>query len=518
MDMPTLLPGLPDRWNADDTAIIGPDGSGITYGDLSCRVEDLAALLSTAGFGPGQRVAVLQSKRIDAVVSILALLRVGAAYVPLSPRWPMLRLRQSLVTCGIGAVLVHPQDSRHLAWLGDESGFRLLDVTDAEAAASDAGSVRRRAPEGGDIAYMICTSGTSGTPKAVMIRRESLAAFLDAVVQCSGYDRSMRWLSVAPLHFDASTLDFLPLAAGGTLVLLDRAMLPGDVLRPMAQHRITDTMLISSLLRAAVGRHADLAAYDLSNLRTLWYGGESCPTAVLRAFAAAHPHVRFRHGYGPSETCNTATLFDFEGVPADAPDYMPIGKPLATVEAYALDENRMPVGPGGTGELWIGGIQVMAGYCGDPARSAAVLVPNFMNPESPYPLYRTGDKVAVDDDGNFVYLGRDDDLVKTRGHLVSLIEIQTALLDALPIADAIIVTTPDPVAGNRLDAFLVSNRASVDKATAVQALRRTLPPQMIPDAFHHLAPEDVPRRDTGKVDLKALQALAAERRLAASIA
>lgn len=511
MGMTTLLPGLPDRWSADATAVIGPDGTTTSYGDLAARVTALAALLAAEGLGPGQRVAVLQSKSIEALVSILAVLQVGAAYVPLSPLSPVPRLGQALAACDVRAVLVHPRDAPRLAWLYAEAGFRVLDVARIEPPSSRTRGGDSCAPKASDVAYMICTSGTSGTPKAVMIRRESLTAFLGAVVERSGYDRSMRWLSVAPLHFDASTLDFLPLAVGGTLILLDRTMLPGDVLKPLAEHRITDTMLISSLLRAVVGRHADLAAHDLSTLRTLWYGGEPCPTAVLRSFAAAHPQVRFRHGYGPSETCNTATLYDFDAVPPDAPDYLPIGKPLATVEAHALDENRMPIAPGTTGELWIGGIQVMDGYCSDPARTASVLVPNFMNPLSPYPLYRTGDKVTVDDDGNFIYLGRDDDLVKIRGHLVSLIEIQTTLLDALPIADAIVVATPDPVAGNRLDAFLVAD-GEVDRTVAVRALRRTLPPQMIPYAFHHLAPESVPRRDTGKVDLPALQALAAERR------
>jgi len=505
-----------------ENAIIDPDGSAVSYNRLAVRVDQIAALLADQAIGRGELVAIVQNKSAAAFAAILAVLASGAAYLPLSPRWPRARLEQVLDDYGIEAILVDRAACEVGAWPANRKSARIIGVDmagghavvvrggagdrvpyrDPDAALTRVAAIDRADT---DVAYVIYTSGSSGRPKAVQIRHDSLAAFLGAVVRRNGYDASLRWLSVAPLHFDASTLDFLPLAVGGTLVLLDRVLLPGDILNALEGHRITHTMLISSLVRWLVGPRADLAARDLRHLRELWYGGEPCPTAILRRIKQWHPHLRFLHGYGPSEVCNTATFHGFADIPADAPEYMPVGRPLETVEAYLLDQDGKPVAPGEAGELWLGGVQVMAGYRGDEARTRAVLRENTFNPASPRPLYRTGDRMTTDADGNFVFLGRTDDLVKVNGTLVSLIEIQQTLIQALPVDDAIVVPATTADGDSAIEAFLVAGAAAIDRAAVAATLRRTLPPAFMPRAIHIVAGADVPRRDTGKVDVAALK-------------
>jgi amino acid adenylation domain-containing protein len=515
---PRLVDVVLDRRHDSDAVAVVDLGTGdqVSYRSLARRTQVLTNLLAHRGVGRHGTVAMVMDKSVDSVVCMWAALRLGARYVPIDESLPPARVALLLDKCRPVATVVHP---RHLGLVAGApagtvvaAGRDLPDGTAGEVWEVQAevdyapSAYGDRHPD--DHAYVIFTSGSTGGPKGVMISHRSVCALLEGVQQVVGFAEGMRYLNVAPLFFDASVVDlYSTFLVGGSVHLLPRLTMPSQVTRACEDWRITDTLLIPSVIRMLVGRFSDIERRDLSALRRLWFGGESCPVSLLRAMEKRVPGLTFVHGYGPTETTHSATLYVTDDLAGHDGEYLPIGTPLPSVDVLIVDDELRPVPAGEIGELLIGGPQVMEGYCEDPARTAQVLV-TIGPPGTRY--YRSGDFVHRDGEGRLVFVGRRDDAVKISGNLVHISEVEAAALAIDWVTDCCAVPTDHPIAGRAITLFVLGYRDGhgAESGSELRAeLAGVLPSYMVPAKVVLIAEGDVGLTPTGKLDRSSLRAL-----------
>jgi amino acid adenylation domain-containing protein len=493
----------------DKDAFVEPGKGRLSYRDLFDQADQLGGLLQGRLGGDNEAVGIFKRKSLSAVLAIFGVLAADKAFVPIDPKLPLERIRFILEQTGIRLVLVDEELDEASRTLFAEMNVLALSVDVVDGKMQHALAQPHwddRAPVAlsqAPLSHVLFTSGTTGVPKGVMIRRDSQIAFTRCMGDAFGHDLQTRWLSVSPLYFDVCTLDlFVEAYCGATVFLLPPNQPAPAVAKALEKHGITHTLLISSVIKMLASSQAGLERCDLSSLRALWYGGEACPIDALRRIKAIVPHITFAQCYGPSEVCNNATLFRFDDVPPSWEGYMPLGGPIDTVEAYLLDGDGRLIDGEGVGELYLGGIQVMAGYVSDTQATADALVPNNWNPASPHPwLYRTGDYLRRDADGLLHFHGRRDDLVKIRGNRVSLHEVQAAV-NAMPgVLDTVLFVGKDDIGGtlDSLNAIVITS-TPMDQASLRSGLRQRLPGYMVPDRFFIEEKTGVPMKENGKLD------------------
>ncbi|MFF4367810.1 amino acid adenylation domain-containing protein [Streptomyces sp. NPDC001594] len=463
---PRSAPRVLDRiagQDAERVALVHGDRR-MTYGQLALAVALRADELAALGAGPGRLVAVRRPRGIEAVVGLLAVLRTGAAYLPLDPAAPAARTAAVLADC---------------------TGSAQPEVPEGETVLPGPGV-------GPDDAYVIYTSGSTGTPNGVVVGQDALAHFTAGATEVYRITAGDRVLQFAPLHFDASVEEvFCTLGAGATLVLREDEMLdvPG-LLAGCAAHGITvldlPTAYWHELAHAVSAGLAELPP----SLRTVIIGGEAAlPERVARWAAVVDPErVRLLNTYGPTEATVVATVADLSRY-AGGP--VPIGAPLPGVRAAVVD-----------GELWLLGGGLARGYLGRPELTERRFA--RLGGER---TYRTGDLVRVREDGLLGFEGRADDEVKINGHRVDPASVESVLSGHPAVREAAVVAVAAPGGGRRLAAFVVAGPGT-DGPALREHTRLALPAAAVPGSFE-LVPA-LPRTSSGKIDRKALRA-AAER-------
>jgi amino acid adenylation domain-containing protein len=506
----------------DASAVIDRDRT-LTYEDLAGKAAGLARLLRDVGIDPGDRVGVFLDKSLEAVTGIWGVLLAGAAYVPFDPQAPPARLAYIAADAGIRCLLTARNKApawtqlvesgapiEHLVVLDGIDGPELGAETPAGVKLHDGARLtadERLGPPttSHDLAYILYTSGSTGEPKGVMLSHGNALTFVEWAAEEFSVGPGDVLSSHAPFHFDLSVFDLFAAAWGGAPVALvppTTSMFPMEVRRFIERHGITVWYSVPSLLTMLTLR-GGLVPGSLPSLRTILFAGEVFPTRYLRQLMAALPHVEFNNLYGPTET-NVCTWYRVPPLPDDADEPIPIGRPIADTDAFAVVDGRR-AGVGEVGELYVRGGTVMQGYWADPERTARGLVPHPLAPGRE-PAYRTGDLVRRRDDGRFEFLGRRDSQVKSRGYRIELGDIETAVYAHPGVEECAVVTVPDELVTNLLHCFVVlRDGTTVTDVTA--RCRARLPRYMVP-TFESVP--DLPKTSTGKTDRQNLARRAAQ--------
>ncbi|MER7702075.1 amino acid adenylation domain-containing protein [Kitasatospora sp. NPDC097605] len=486
-------------------AVAAPAESGpaarLSYGELAERSRRAAARLRALGAGPGTVVALCLPKSPELITALLAVLRTGAAYLPLDPGHPVDRL--AYMVGHAGAALLVGDDAERLGTLP----ARLVTTAELEAGDEEFTDAAVR-PD--DPAYVIYTSGSTGRPKAVRVSHGNLASAYRAWHAEYRLDTDARvHLQMASPSFDVFTGDVVrALCSGGALVLIGRELLfnTARLYEVMRTERVDAAEFVPAVVRTVLD-HCERTGQDLSFMRLLVVGSDVWKVEEYQRLGAlGGPRTRLVNSYGLTET--TIDSAYFEG-PADAlePSRMvPIGRPFPNSAFYLLDPQNRPVPPGVTGELWIGGSGVSLGYLGDEeqtARRFATLPLGGADGTEPVRLYRTGDLARWDTEGGVHLLGRADSQIKVRGHRIELGEIETQLADWPELARAVVTVRPDRDGEHVLCAYCVpAPGRSFDHRELRRHLAGYLPTFMIPTHFVELAA--LPLTANGKVDTAAL--------------
>ncbi len=503
----------PDRVSVDD-----PSRGAVTYARLGGISDRLRDRLRALNVGPGDRVGLCLRKSADAIATLYAAVKCGAAYVPTDPLAPASRNTYILNDCAVSVAVV----DRHLEVplrqefeaLGRVPPLIVLDEPcDAKLPlerALDALDAQTPAPpqvtETGrldDLAYILYTSGSTGKPKGVMISHRNACSFLDWCSATFEPRQEDRFSSHAPLHFDLSILDIhVPLQHGAAVVLVgeDTGKDPGRLAPFIAEQRITIWYSAPSIL-SLLAQSGKLKSHDYTDLRTILFAGEVFPVAHLRTLKQQLPTPRYFNLYGPTET-NVCTFYEVLGpVPEDRAEPYPIGVTCSHLRGKVVDESPREVSPGEEGELCIAGPAVMKGYWNLAEQTERAFLPDGGEVR----WYKTGDIVVEQPDGNYLYRGRRDRMVKKRGYRVELGEIEACLYGFPTIKEVGVVALPAPD-GLQVRAFLSTrdgNRPSIIALKRFCAER--LPLYMVPDVF--VVQDRLPRTSTDKVDYQSLKAL-----------
>jgi amino acid adenylation domain-containing protein len=469
-------------------------GGQLPYGELQSLVDFTCCALREQGVQSGDVVAVALARGPEWVIAQLAILSLGAVYLPLDPKLPMQRQRYLLEDAGVRLVVCAE------AGLGfyTETGLPAHAVATLAAmkAQRDAGQPLRdesAAVGGADTAYVIYTSGSSGAPKGVAIRHESLLNLVLACEQPCRLDGESQVLQAASVSFDASIWEvYATLAHGGCLCIpSDDERMPGpDLSGFVSRHRISHALLTPSVL-------ALIEDSDLADCTTLLVGGETCPLALAQRWARGR---RLLNAYGPTECAVITTL----GVVAPEANALSLGTPIANVSVCVLDAQRRPVPRGVAGELWIGGQGVAQGYLQRPELTRERFVALEQGASEGALMYRSGDRCRLRPDGTLEYLGRLDRQIKLRGLRIELGEIEAAL-HALPgVRGAAVLVKEQPEGERRLVGHVAHDDGQAAEPELRAHLSRVLPGYMVPGEL--VIARTLPTTSRGKLDVAALEA------------
>ncbi|MFI2238203.1 non-ribosomal peptide synthase/polyketide synthase [Streptomyces chrestomyceticus] len=516
------LPELFERQAAatpEARAIAAPDAE-LSYAQADARANRLARLLISRGIGPEQVVAVALPGSAELVVALLAVLKTGAAYLPLDLAQPGARIAGLLDDATPALLLTTSHAATGLpddtgAGTGTDTGPArlLLDAPDTVRALERQSAARptdadRSAPQLPDHpAYVIYTSGSTGRPKGVVVTHRGLAHYVARARRVyTGLDGTV--LVPTSLAYDlAVTGLYGALTSGGCAVV---AGLDDD---PWLTALLARTP--ATFMKATPSHLVLLAALpaEFAPVRQLMLGGEALPAAHLEEWRARHPEVAVVNHYGPTEA--TVGCLDLHLAPGEAPGgaTVPVGRPMAGMRAYVLDAGLRPVPPGVAGELYVAGPQLARGYLGRPGLTAERFVACPFAPGMGVPpaegwgrMYRTGDLARWTADGVLVFAGRADEQVKIRGHRVEPGEVEAALAGHPSVARAAVAVREDRPGDQRLAAYVVpaGDADGVDPAELRAYLARRLPEPMVPALFTTLGA--LPLTRNGKVDRRALPA------------
>ncbi|MFC5722990.1 amino acid adenylation domain-containing protein [Streptomyces gamaensis] len=488
------------------TAVIA-DGRTLTYAGLRTAARTVAHWLRRRGARPGQPVAVLMDKGWEQFAAAYGVLFAGAPYLPLDPGQPAARLASVLRRTGVRHVLTQSH-LRERHQLPDEAEVLYVDIEpgtgpDAEEPPTP-GTPAVAGPE--DLAYVLFTSGSTGEPKGTMIRHRGMVNALLATAEEFGLGEDDRALAVTALHHDMSAFDvFGVLGAGGTVVVpaADRAQDPAHWAELARTHAVTVwnsvPAMMEMLLEETRGSRAPLAA-----LRLVLLGGDWIPLHVPRELIDGIPGVRVVSVGGPTET----TLWNiWHPVTAVDPNWrsVPYGRPVANTRYHLFNEALRDRPDGVTGEMYVAGPGVAAGYWADPGRTAAAFVTHPVTGER---LYRTGDLGRFLPDGTIEFVGRADTQVKIRGMRIELGEIEAALQAHPAVSGAVVlpVGRPDGKGHRALAAYVTRHpeEPAPDGPQLRAHLRERVPEHMVPATVTVL--DSFPLTANGKVDRRALPA------------
>ena len=471
-------------------------GLSLTYGELDARANRLAHLLRSRGIGRGALVGLCVERSVDMIVAQLAIMKSGAAYVPLDPAYPVERLAYMAQDAQLALMVTHSSLSNTVAW--PRSSAVLMDLDAALLAAQPGTRLtpdEARDARADDPAYVIYTSGTTGKPKGVVVPHRAVVNFLASMACEPGLGASDRLVAVTTLSFDIAVLELLlPLSVGAEVVLASR----DDAMNGSALRALLDAS-DATVMQATPGTWHMLidAGWQGSPTFKALVGGESLPREL--AGQLLERSGQLWNMYGPTETTVWSTCCKIENSELG----ISIGRPIANTQVHVLDAHRKPCPIGVAGEIVIGGEGVALGYLNRPDLTADRFIdggPSLISGQRR--LYRTGDRGRWRRDGMLEHMGRLDSQVKVRGHRIELGEIEANLHTHPQVAQAVVIVREDSPGDQRLVSYVVPRGAMPSDGALREHLRAMLPQYMLPQ--HVVQIDAIPLLPNGKIDRRAL--------------
>lgn len=455
----------------DAVAVVGNNES-LTFSELDDQASRVARYLREIGVGPDSLVGLFMELSPELIVGMLGILKAGAAYLPLDPLNPRQRLESVLKDACPRLILT---EKRMLIRLPDNRPDSVCLDSALEAVAKVSSQNQRVRIRPANLAYVVYTSGTTGTPNGVAVEHRQLTNYIYSVRERFGLQKAIRFATASHIATDfGNTMVLCSLCFGGTLHVIpsDAVLNTHAFFRYLNDHDIDCLKITPSHLATLLN-----SASSQVVLPTRWLilGGEPCPTGLVEAVVSSNGNCRVANHYGPTETTVGVTTFQFtEDSTIGAT--LPIGRPLANVETYILDDTLEPVPIGIMGELYIGGAQVARGYLNRPALTAQKFIPNPFGKTPGGRMFRTGDLARYRPDHNVEFLGRVDDQIKIRGFRVEPAETQHILHCHPDVQDCAVLPRREAFGDARLVAYVVAKRNR--SLTLAGQLRYALPNSM----------------------------------------
>ncbi len=484
----------------------------IGYADLEVDANRLAHALIDRGLKCGDRVLIWLDNSIEAVTAVFAVLKAGGVFVMVNPTTKPHKLAYLLENAGAQMLFAPARRSAAVGQLRTATGQpqQVILVGEAPAAPSDRRTVSytrllqefaacslppaKRAIDI-DLAALIYTSGSTGHPKGVMLTHLNMVSAATSITTYLENREDDIILNVLPLSFDYGLYQVLmAFRFGGTVVLEKSFTYPHAVLSTLEKERVTGFPLVPTM--AAILLELDLSRYDTSSLRYVTNTGAALPTEHIRRLRQVWPHVRIYSMYGLTECKRVAYL------PPEEIDRRPdsVGRAMPNTQVFIVDEQGQRVPPGEVGELVVRGANVMKGYWKSPQATADRLKPGPLPGE--FVLY-TGDLFRMDEEGFLYFVGRRDDIIKSRGEKVSPREVEDVLCRHPDVTQAAVVGVPEAVLGQAIHAFVtLAENAAADERELLRWCRRELEDYMVPQRIE--IRDTLPRTPSGKVDKKQL--------------
>ncbi|BBH45218.1 non-ribosomal peptide synthetase [Pseudomonas sp. KU43P] len=487
--------------NPRATALIAEDGS-LDYGQLNGLANAWAQLLIDRGVGPEDLVGLCSERGLAMVVGLLAILKAGAGYVPLDPHYPRQRLQDILDDSAVKLVLATHEAAQPLQlaaadWLWLDQPQAPLAANPAPRAAAD------------NLLALIYTSGSTGRPKGVALTHGVIAAHLQTMAEQYQVTAQDRFVHFASINFDWGTEQWLlPLSQGACCILRGDQIWTAAQAFEVIERERASVVYFPTQYACQLAEWARQEGRELP-VRCLNVAGEALPREGFERLQAHVRPQRIVNGYGPTETVITPLLWQADGTTRIDTGYAPIGTPVPGRSAYLLDPAMQLLDAGNVGELYIGGPCLARGYFGQAALTAERFVPDPFDPVGGGRLYRSGDLVRQQANGELEFLGRLDHQVKIRGFRVEPGEVEACLLARADVREAVVMPRGQG-ADLHLAAWLVPAEAPLDgsglRQRILDDLRASLPAYMVPARLQLL--DRMPLNPNGKVDRKALPEIA----------
>jgi amino acid adenylation domain-containing protein len=479
----------------------------LSYAEFNTRANQLAHYLQSRGAGPNQRVAICLDPSPEFAIAVLAVLKAGAACVPLDPQYPKERLAHMLNDAQ-PCIVITQKDRLSQSALAEHDVLFFPDSERLLPAQSHTNPQSGALPE--DIAYVIYTSGSTGKPRGVLLTHAGLVNYGTNATKMYAMTAQDRVLQFCSISFDIAVEELLiAWLSGATLVLRtsETPLAVPDFLDWVERQNITVLDLPTAYWHEWINEFAQLKRPVPREVRLVIVGGEKPSSQAYAKWLDSVGHrVRWINTYGPTEITICATAFEPSRDSAGSVfENIPIGRPLANARVYLLDRHLNPVPVGLPGELHVAGVGVARGYLNRPELTAEKFIPDPFSSEAGARLYKTGDLARYLASGEIEFLGRSDDQIKIRGFRIELGEIESALGSHPSIREVVVIARQNGSGEKQLVAYFVpSHETKLSSAELRRYVREQLPEYMVPSAFVPL--NAMPLTPNGKLDRRGLPA------------
>ena len=517
-----LLQHSADRY-PDQEAVVCNESS-LTYAELNVKSDQLSQALIQLGVKTGDRVGLMLNKSIESVICIFGILKSGASYIPIDPLAPVNRIKYIINNCEIQLLLTSGQGSDKLIPdLDTNSALKKVLITKGDAQQL---TEQRKNPEiipweglllnrkgrmqlkMADInpAYILYTSGSTGLPKGVVISHLNALAFVNMASDFFRINNSDKLSCHAPLHFDLSVFDiFAAIKSGATIIMIPEflSMFPVKLAEYIDKKNISIWNSVSSVL-ASLAHRGGLGSFQFESLRMVHFSGDIMPVKYLRILKKHIKNASFYNIYGQTEA-NSSMCHHIKDIPDDDAWKIPIGKPFPNFEVFAINgDNRIITSPGEEGELYVKSAAVAAAYWRDEKMTNDGFITDPRDSFHNSKVYKTGDIVRIDNDGNYLFIGRKDRIIKSRGYRIELDEIEVTLNNHPLINQTAAINFPDELIGNRIVAYVSPiEERKLETTDLLDHCGKFLPNYMIPEVIE--ISDVLPLTSNGKVDRKVLK-------------